>query len=235
MKKKEYLNGINASKDKIGILRMNKNEFCLDIASKAKEFIADEEAKALIETAIRISRDVMKDKSEIAEKLYDYINHFTIYQENATDENTMATWNSIIDAIAIICKNVYLETGAEYFPEPIELVGDDTVDHMLNSFLSVSENDLEISIRGEKMLRLWTAAGCIVMNEVHHIQKYLPNAWAIGDDEGGFAIVRVKNYTNPGLYAVSFSDLDDSDKKFLAPSLSEFLFDGVGADVFLDL
>lgn len=214
---------------------MDKNEFCLDIVSKAKECIADEEAKVLIETVIRISRGGMKDKSEIAEELYDCLNRFTIYQENTTDENTMTTWDAIIDAVAIVCKNAYLEAGAKYFPEPIELVGDDTVNHMLNSFLSVSENDLEISIREEKVLRLWTAAGCAEMNEVYNIQKYLPNAWAIGDDEGGFTIICVKNHTGPGLYAVSFGDLDDNEKIFLANSLSEFLFSGVGTDVFLDL
>lgn len=214
---------------------MDKNKFCLDIASKAKEFIADEEAKVLIETVIRTSRGGMKDKSKIAEELYNCLNRFTIYQENTTDENTMAAWDAIIDAIAIVCKNAYLEAGAEYFPESIEPVGDDTVDHMLNSFLSAGENDLEISIQDKKVLRLWTVAGCAEMNEAHHIQKYLPNAWAIGDDEGGFAIVRVKNRTNPGLYAVSFSDLDDNEKIFISRSLSEFLFSGVGMDIFLNL
>ena len=73
------------------------------------------------------------------------------------------------------------------------------------------------------------------MNDAYHIQEYLPNAWAIGDDEGGYAIVRVKNRTNPGLYAVSFSDLEDDEKTFLAHSIPEFLFSGVGMDIFLDL
>ena len=207
----------------------------MQVALKAKEIITDNEAKTLIEAAINKSQEEQTNKNEIAEKLYDYINHFTIYQENATDENTIVAWNAIIDAFAIICKNVYLETDAEYFPEPIELVGDDTVDHMLNSFLSVSEDDLEINIQDKKVLRLWTATGCAEMNEAHRIQKYLPNAWAIGDDEGGFAIIRVKNHASPGLYAVSFSDLDDDEKIFLAHSIPEFLFSGVGMDIFLDL
>ncbi len=80
------------------------------------------------------------------------------------------------------------------------------------------------------------AKECIADEEAKvFIQKYLPNAWAIGDDEGGFAIICVKNHTGPGLYAVSFGDLDDNEKIFLANSLSEFLFSGVGTDVFLDL
>ena len=216
-------------------IQQDKIDLCLQVTFQVKEFIADNEVKALIEAAINKSQEEETDKNEMAEELYDYLNRFTIYQENATDENTIAVWNAIIDAFAIICKNVYWETGAEYFPEPIELVDDDTVDHMLNSFLSVSENDLEIRIRGEKILRLWTAAGCVEMNEAHHIQKYLPNAWAIGDDEGGFAIIRVKNHASSGLYAVSFSDLDDNEKIFLAHSISEFLFGEVGVDVFLGL
>ena len=86
------------------------------------------------------------------------------------------------------------------------------------SLTGISEDDMEVGIRGEKVIRLWTAAGCREMNKAHHIQEYLPDAWAIGDDEGGFAIICVKDETKPGIYAVSFSSLEDSEKIFAAPS-----------------
>ena len=127
-----------------------ENEFCLQIVSKTKEYIADKEEKDLVETAVRTVLKGLNDKSDVSEELYDYLNCFTLFQENAADERTIAAWDAIIDAVAIVCKNAYIEADAEYFPEPIELVDEDTFDHMIKSFLSVSESNLEISIRGEK-------------------------------------------------------------------------------------
>lgn len=49
------------------------------------------------------------------------------------------------------------------------------------------------------------------MNKAYHIQEYLPDALAIGDDEGGIAIICVKDETKPGIYAVSFSSPEDSE------------------------
>ena len=73
------------------------------------------------------------------------------------------------------------------------------------------------------------------MNEAHHIQKYIPNAWAIGDDEGGNAIIYVKENNDTKLYAVSFSNIDDNDKVYIAPSLGDFLNDNTGVNIFLNL
>ena len=95
--------------------------------------------------------------------------------------------------------------------------------------------DLEISICGEKILRLWSAEGCIEMNEAYRIQEYMPSSWAVGDDEGGYAVVFAEEDGAVGLYAVSFSDLDDREKVFLAGSLSCFLHEGCGTDAFLSL
>ena len=120
---------------------------CITIAEKAKEYLNDKEEKALVESAIKRCRQWLDNKYDIAEELYDYLdneeNGFTVFQEQETNQVTIAAWDAIIDAIAIICKSAYLESGAEYFPEPIELVDNNTVDHMLKSFLLVSENDLE--------------------------------------------------------------------------------------------
>ena len=84
--------------------------------------------------------------------------------------------------------------------------------------MSISEDDMEFGICGEKVLRLWTTAGCCEMNKAYHIQEYPPDAWAIGDDEGGFAIIRVKDETKPGIYAVSLSSPEDNEKYLPLPS-----------------
>lgn len=98
----------------------------------------------------------------------------------------------------------------------------------------IRENsELEMSVNGDKILRIWGAAGCIEMNEAYNIQQYLPNSWAIGDDEGGYAIVYAQGIDGIGVYAVSFSDLDDREKIFIAPSLFDFLVKGIGINVFI--
>jgi len=95
------------------------------------------------------------------------------------------------------------------------------------------KSEIEISINGDKILRIWGASGCIEMNDAYNIQKYLPFSWAIGDDEGGYAIVYAKDEDGIGVYALSFSDLDDNEKIFISPSLSDFLTKGIGVDAFL--
>ena len=208
---------------------------CFLIAEKAKCLINNEKGRALIELAIGKSRKWLDDNYDISEELYTCLENFTLFQEQETDKTIIAAWDSIIDAIAFICKSAYLANGAKCFPEPIELVHSSTIDHMLQSFLFCSEQDLEISINGEKILRLWTATGCAEMNDAYHIQRYIPNAWAIGDDEGGNAIIYVKGDNDIKLYAVSFSDLDDNDKVYIAPSLGDFLNDDIGVNIFLNL
>lgn len=131
--------------DLINMKEKEKNKFCLMIAEKAKEFIDNKEAKTLIELAIRRCWEYIHSQCDVSAELYNYLdneeNGFTIFQECETDEIILAAWNSIIDAIAFICKSAYLKSGKEYFPEPIELVDDDTIDHMIDSFLFCNGGD----------------------------------------------------------------------------------------------
>lgn len=122
-----------------------KIKFCLMIAEKAAEYLDNKEAKALIELALKRSWEWVENKCDIAEELYNYLdneeNGFTTLQERETDERSAAAWNCIIDAIAFVCKSAYLEAGKKYLPEPIELVDDDIIDHMIESFLLCNGGD----------------------------------------------------------------------------------------------
>ena len=105
-----------------------------------------------------------------------------------------------------------------------------------NEFIEIirEKSELELTIDGNKILRIWGASGCVEMNDAYNIQKYLPRSWAIGDDEGGYAIVyAIDDNEKTGVYAVSFSDLDDNEKIFIAPSLFYFLAKGTGIANFL--
>ena len=118
--------------------RKEKCKFCLTVAEKAKEYIDNKEAYVLVELAIERCWNWISGKHNIAEELYSYLDNeedgFTIFQETETDEIIIAAWDSVIDAIAYICKSAYVTEKKKYVPEPIELVDDNTITHMMKSF-----------------------------------------------------------------------------------------------------
>ncbi|ELR64590.1 hypothetical protein C942_02403 [Photobacterium marinum] len=69
------------------------------------------------------------------------------------------------------------------------------------------------------------------MNEEYMVQDYIPNSLAIGDDEGGSALIIMTGNKGYGLYKVGFGDLDVDDAEYISASLSELLIDGFGAQV----
>lgn len=91
-------------------------------------------------------------------------------------------------------------------------------------------SDAEILVQGELYIRIWGASGCIEMNDSYFIQKYIPDALAIGDDEGGQAIFYAKGNNGYGLYRVGFGNLDIADAVFISDSLYSLLIEGKGAD-----
>ncbi|MEE3664907.1 hypothetical protein V2I52_23885 [Brenneria sp. g21c3] len=68
------------------------------------------------------------------------------------------------------------------------------------------------------------------MNESYHIQKYIPDAIAIGDDERGQVIFYATEGDGYGLYKVGFKNLDIEDAVFISNSLYDLLMKGNGAD-----
>lgn len=100
------------------------------------------------------------------------------------------------------------------------------------SFIS-QMTEAEILVLNETYIRIWGATGCVEMNAEYNIQKYIPGAIAIGDDEGGKVIFYANGKEGSGLYKVGFGDLDIDAAEFISPSLVDLLVDGVGADVFL--
>lgn len=88
----------------------------------------------------------------------------------------------------------------------------------------------EIRIAENQYVRIWGALLAIEMNEANEIQKYIPISLAIGDDEGGSAIILMDGARGCGLYITGFGDLDAETAVFIAPTLSDFLIRGIGAD-----
>lgn len=116
--------------------------FCVQMVKLVKKQIVDEEASRYIEKAIDLSWKWMEKHLDISDELYDYLDNeeygFTVFQESESNEIMIATWNCIIDSFAYICRKAYEEQGAIYFPEPVELVNDGTLIHLVDSYLICS-------------------------------------------------------------------------------------------------
>ena len=84
------------------------------------------------------------------------------------------------------------------------------------------KTELEILVNNEKYIRVWGAKGCIEMNSAHHIQKYIPDSLAIGDDECSNAVLYANGSNGFGIYMVSFGDLDVNEMVYIADSLEAF-------------
>lgn len=95
--------------------------------------------------------------------------------------------------------------------------------------------ELEINVQGRKYLRIWGANGCIEMNEVYYIQKYIPRSLAIGDDEDGNAIMYADGKSGFGVYVVAFNDLDPNEMIFISHSLEDLLVFAKGVEKIIQL
>jgi hypothetical protein len=91
--------------------------------------------------------------------------------------------------------------------------------------------EVEILINNDKYFRIWSPAGCIEMNEEYQVQNYIPESLAIGDDEGGSALILMTGKQGFGIYKVGFGDLDIEDAEFVSETLEGLLTKGSGVDV----
>ena len=96
-------------------------------------------------------------------------------------------------------------------------------------------SDIEFNVNDQRYIRIWGASVCIEMNEAYDVQKHLPNSLAIGDDEGGGALIHLQGKDGLGIYYNRFADLDIEEAVKIAPSLTELLINNVGVDTLLDI
>lgn len=92
--------------------------------------------------------------------------------------------------------------------------------------------ELEILVNSKKYIRIWGANGCIEMNDAYHIQKYIPDSLAIGDDECSNVMLYANGNNGFGVYMVSFGDLSVDEMVYIADSLEEFFVNEAGIDTF---
>ena len=92
--------------------------------------------------------------------------------------------------------------------------------------------EIEIWVNKEKYLRLWGAKGCIEMNDSYHIQHYIPESLAIGDDECSNALLYAKGNFGFGLSIVALNEVDVDEMVYIADSLDSFLTNAEGINTF---
>lgn len=101
-------------------------------------------------------------------------------------------------------------------------------------FIKIIEEktEMEICVNNKKYIRVWGARGCLEMNKIYNIQKYIPNSLAIGDDECDNVVLYAQGKKGFGVYMVSFNNLDIEDLKYISSSLEAFFIKGEGVDIF---
>ena len=122
------------------------------------------------------------------------------------------------------------------YEEEIKKLRDFSEIEIPQDYLDIISNrtEIEISVRGEKYIRIWGAVGCIDMNEAYHIQDYIPCSLAIGDDEGGNALIYATGEKEFGLYIIAFNDLDEEEMLYVADSIGDLLLYNNGIEVILN-
>ncbi len=119
---------------------------CLDILESLKGQNFNRSAVSYIEDAVRLTRQWLNEQAEIADAMYDLLDSeaqsFTLFQEAETDARQIAVWNCIIDAAAYICRRAYEAQGEKYVPEPVELVGADTLERMKHTYEEICNGNI---------------------------------------------------------------------------------------------
>ena len=122
--------------------------FCVKVVEYLKNGVDNEMAVSYIDRALDLSKSWILNQENIATTLYNLIdnedNGFTMFQELEEDEKKIMLWNCIIDAFAFICRKAYENIGTKYYPEPIELVDDDTLTHLTDSFMLYDDENSEV-------------------------------------------------------------------------------------------
>ncbi|WP_309383698.1 hypothetical protein [Cerasicoccus frondis] len=90
--------------------------------------------------------------------------------------------------------------------------------------------DVEIGVDGQFHIRIWGPLRIIEMIEAYDVYKYIPTSLAIGDNEGGQALIYMQGEKGFGIYKSGFGDLDAEDAVWISKDLTSLLVDGEGLD-----
>lgn len=118
-----------------------KTAFFIGVSEKSITFLKNEHQAELAGNAIECCWEWLINRKYDGEFLYELLdneeNGITIISEMTDDTVESAIWNCLIDTIAFVSRQAYDGEGAEFFPEPIELVDDNLGEHLLKCYYIV--------------------------------------------------------------------------------------------------
>lgn len=118
-----------------------KTAFFIGVSEKSIKFLKNEHQVELAENAVECCWEWLINRKFGGEFLYGLLDDeetgITIVSDMTDDTAESAIWNCLIDTIAFVSRQAYEGEGAEYFPEPIELVDDNLGEHLLKCYYSV--------------------------------------------------------------------------------------------------
>lgn len=143
--------------------------FCVMLAEKAKKYLKNENTYMLIVNALERCWDWIEFGRDSGDDFYDLIdneeNGLTLFQENEEEEQKIYAWNCIIYVVAYIAKSAYEKEGQKYFPEPIELVDERTIEEVKRYLLLCDKSEEEY------ILEVYTK--CLNKKKVSEMKKEL--------------------------------------------------------------
>lgn len=98
--------------------------------------------------------------------------------------------------------------------------------------LVLQATEIELQHKDGHYIRIWGPMGCIEMDEGYGISRRIPGAIPIGDDGGGHVIIYANGRRGHGLYHVSYGNLNADDAIWIAPTLTDLIWNATGISEF---
>ena len=129
--------------------------FFINVAKRCIPFIIDSEQVAIIKDVLECCSKQVLNNELNGEVLYDFLdnedNGITVLAEMSEDEKESAAWNCIIDAIAFSSRYAYDAENAKYYPEPIALVDNRLIEHLMKCYYECVSDEKYIENLFEKL------------------------------------------------------------------------------------
>lgn len=142
--------------------------FFIGVAKRCLTLINDSKQARIAADALECCWKQLITKKYDGEILYDYLdneeNGLTVFSEMTDDVKEVFAFNCIIDAVAFASKFAFDSQNAKYYPEPIELVDNELVEHFLKCYNACFSDDNLI----DEILNILTNDKC---NNVPKIKK----------------------------------------------------------------
>lgn len=112
--------------------------FYIGISEKCITLLKDEQLSSVVRNALNCCWDWLISKKYDGDFLYELLDNeedgITVILEEIDNETEEAILNCVIDTVAFTSRMAYDKDNAKYYPEPIEMVDDELVKHLLECY-----------------------------------------------------------------------------------------------------